>query len=716
MITSYDKNRRLEWTHDAEVAWDQIRQDIRDCQQLFFLDPQAPVYLHTDASDYAIGAYLFQVVDGVDRPIAFMSHALSEAESRWNTTEKECYAFVYAFKKFEHLIRDIHFTLRTDHRNLTYINDSMSPKVRRWKLLVQEYDFDIEYIPGPDNIIGDALSRLVKKANPATEKMEGAADTLCGMCETHTTATATHRYATASHKYKTYRDIDDSHTGSAAVSQALAYLVHIDPSEEHVCALFEFEIPTDKYRLISKVHNSHRGHFGVEKTIEKIKADMKAKHPEEYPGDTVPKGWQYMREHVKRFIRHCPCCQKMSQIKTPIHTLGFTTAALDPMQRLNVDAYGPLPIDEEGNQYIIAIIDAFTRWVELYAVPDATAKSALRALMLHNKTFGQPHQIVSDNGTQFVNEIIEEWIELVGAEHIRTVPYSHQENTLVERSHKETQRHLRALVFDDKTHSRWSKHLGTVQRIMNASIHESIGVSPSQLLFGEAIQLDREVYLPITELNITGRQLSDWADKQLCVQRRLMESARKSQKLHDLLHDIEQANLLRDRNTTVTIFPKGTYVKVQWPRTGMGSRAPNKLRMPWRGPYMIEGRRRGEYLCRDLATDNVYTFSEHMLQVYNVDPRFDNPYEVALKEHQMFEIEEVLDIKGHPNNRSSVEVLIKWVGQERPSWHSWDKTYNKSEAIHDFLRQKGGIWRKLLPRKQPNKEISRKRKRNSLNT
>ena len=82
------------------------------------MDPTAPIYLHADASDYGIGAYLFQIVDGKDQPIAFMSKSLSGAELRWSTIEKECYAIVYALKKFEYLIRDTHFTLRTDHRNL----------------------------------------------------------------------------------------------------------------------------------------------------------------------------------------------------------------------------------------------------------------------------------------------------------------------------------------------------------------------------------------------------------------------------------------------------------------------------------------------------------------------------------------------------------------------------------------------------------------------
>ena len=288
MIKSYEKNRRLEWNPSAEKAWDQIREDIRDCQQLFFLDPNAPVFLHTDASDYGIGAYLFQIVDGIEQPIAFMSKALSDAESRWNTTEKECYAFVYAFKKFEHLIRDIHFTLRTDHRNLTYINESISPKVRRWKLLVQENDFDIEFIKGLDNIIGDAFSRLVDKTVPSpTEKIQEETEIICGM-RTLPKSDTQHKTADKPVNSRSYREIDVTLRGTAAVSQALAYLVHIDENEDHVCSLFKYEIPSDIYHIISKVHNSQRGHFGVEKTILKIKEDLKQKDPTSYPGDTVP--------------------------------------------------------------------------------------------------------------------------------------------------------------------------------------------------------------------------------------------------------------------------------------------------------------------------------------------------------------------------------------------------------------------------------------------
>jgi len=139
MVQNYDRNRKLEWMEEAEASWNSIREAIRQCQTLHFVRPDCPIFLHTDASDYGIGGYLFQIVDrDVEVPVAFMSKSLMEAVSRWSVTVKECYAFVYMFKKYEYLLRDTCFILRTDHRNLTYVNECASSKVKRWKLLILE--------------------------------------------------------------------------------------------------------------------------------------------------------------------------------------------------------------------------------------------------------------------------------------------------------------------------------------------------------------------------------------------------------------------------------------------------------------------------------------------------------------------------------------------------------------------------------------------------
>ena len=138
---------------------------IDNCPTLFFLDPNASIYLHTDASEFGLGAYLFQIVieNGVEieKPVEFISKAFSPVQLRWSIPEKEAYAIFYSVRKLDYLLRDVHFVLRTDHKNLVYLNEKdAAAKIKRWKLLIQEYNFDIEHIPGSLNIIADHMSRL----------------------------------------------------------------------------------------------------------------------------------------------------------------------------------------------------------------------------------------------------------------------------------------------------------------------------------------------------------------------------------------------------------------------------------------------------------------------------------------------------------------------------------------------------------------------------
>ena len=94
-------------------------------------------------------------------PIAFISKTLTQAQrDKWSTPQKEGYAIYYALCKLEHLLLDREFVIHTDHKNLTYINDSVNAMVVRWKLYLQEYTFKIQYIKGQDNMVADNFSRL----------------------------------------------------------------------------------------------------------------------------------------------------------------------------------------------------------------------------------------------------------------------------------------------------------------------------------------------------------------------------------------------------------------------------------------------------------------------------------------------------------------------------------------------------------------------------
>ncbi len=84
------------------------------------------------------------------------------------------------------------------------------------------------------------------------------------------------------------------------------------------------------------------------------------------------------------------------------------------MNRISVDTIGPFPADEDGYTYVLTIIDQFSRYVELYPMKDATARAATLPILDFFSRYGIAGAMQSDNGSQFVNEMIERICVLVG--------------------------------------------------------------------------------------------------------------------------------------------------------------------------------------------------------------------------------------------------------------------------------------------------------------
>jgi transposase InsO family protein len=154
------KRASIKWTQEGEAAFVKIKGLISQCPMLYFLNDTDPITLMTDASDYGIGGYLFQKVDGKERPIAFISKSLTEGQLRWSTIQKEAYAIFYCCKKLTSLIGNRKFTILMDHSNLQFLKNDSNPMVVRWWIAMQELDYILRFIPGVENIIADALSRL----------------------------------------------------------------------------------------------------------------------------------------------------------------------------------------------------------------------------------------------------------------------------------------------------------------------------------------------------------------------------------------------------------------------------------------------------------------------------------------------------------------------------------------------------------------------------
>ena len=289
----------------------------------------------------------------------------------------------------------------------------------------------------------------------------------------------------------------------------------------------------------------------------------------------------------------------------------------------------------------------------LYASKDATALSAAKALLHCVGLFGAPMQILSDNGPQYVNELIKELLYLMGSDHQLTTAYSHQENALVERANKEVLRHLRAIIFHQKVITRWSLALPLVQRIINAEPNSSTGCAPAQIIFGNSIDLDRGILLPfIPEGNNDHAQaLSLWTANMLQAQADIISVAQERLQLKN------QAHLDGEVGRERSFFENNSYVLVKYDQ-----RPPTKLNTNYRGPLRVVNSIGSIYTLQNLVTNTLEDHHISKLQPFYYDPTKTDPVAVANKDKQMVVVDQILDMQGDPKG-SRKDLLLNSVGK-----------------------------------------------------
>jgi len=166
------KNTPFVWNQRIDEAFITLKNLLTSEPLLQYPDFTKPFLLTTDASNEALGAILSQGPIGRDLPIAYASRTLINAEKNYSTTEKELLAIVWGCKQFRQYLYGRKFTIVTDHKPLTWVFNvkDTSSRLLRWRLKLEEYDYDIVYKPGTRNTNADALHRInVTEVKPVTE-------------------------------------------------------------------------------------------------------------------------------------------------------------------------------------------------------------------------------------------------------------------------------------------------------------------------------------------------------------------------------------------------------------------------------------------------------------------------------------------------------------------------------------------------------------------
>ena len=277
------------------------------------------------------------------------------------------------------------------------------------------------------------------------------------------------------------------------------------------------------------------------------------------------------------------------------------------MEKIAIDILGPLPLSQNGNRFVLVLVDCFTKWTEAYALPNQEASSIANVIV--NEficRFGTPLQILSDQGTNFQSKLFSKVCNLLMIDKINTSSMRPQANGIVERFNRTLQAMLTS--FCEKEQKTWDRYLPQLMMAYRASQNSSTRLTLNRLMLGKEIVLAAAL--------VTGHpstcqdsELPDDEDQYVTLLREKLAKA----------HEIARRNLhthavYRKRNYDLkarrqSIKP-GQAVWLYNPTRRVG--VCSKLTSKWKGPYVIIRK-------LDNVTYLVKNSTKQKAKVYHID-------------------------------------------------------------------------------------------------
>jgi len=672
------------WTLDYRSIFEQVKDALQDATSIFYPNYNLLWLLRTDASQLGVGAVLLQLFETPDapgeiqyQPLGFASQKFSTQATNWSTIEQEAYGIYFGVKSFAYYLRCKPFILETDHNNLLWMEASAVPKVIRWRVYLQSFSFTLRHIPGKQNLVADWLSRAAATdSNPPT-----ALNSVLGLLYMVSGSLHAVRFTnddvtlSQSPNDLVSKPIDANTSQPNDIREAVAEHIH-----HHVLPLPPNHIsPEEVLRL---VHGKRMGHFGIRKTWKLLN--------EHFPGHRIP------YKVVEEFIMTCPICQKdrlgMADTLEPI------VLTLKPEQRrsmVGVDTLTITPPDEAGNSYVTVIVNHFTKLVGLYPSMTHDAISTATALFQYFCTYGLVDCIISDPGSEFMNEVIAQLMQWFGIRHRFSLVDRHESNG-VEHTNGLILRHLKALVFDERIQHRWSHPtvLPLIQFMLNTFDNSETGVVPFHAHFGTA---------DATYFQLPAIKEGEEEDSLLLTQQYLINLDKNLKTLYEISKK-HQDRIASERKKYSSPELQNTFQpgdRVLWQRDP-NIPLPSKLSPKFVGPYEVISQDRNDVTCRHLILGHIKVFHVSRLKIFHGS--LESAKNTAMIDNNQYVINEFKAFRGNPKTRTTMEFEVLFEDGSLV-WLPWSKDLFNTVQYEAYCRSRPELYPLIYDAKIAGKRI-----------
>lgn len=518
-------NTPIHWTQGHQETLNSLLDKLIEPPILGYPDLTQPFILHCDASQEGLGAVLYQRQNHKMVVIGYGSRTLTPPEKNYHmhSGKLEFLALKWAIcERFrDYLYHAPHFQVYTDNNPLTYILSTakLNATGHRWVAELADFNFSIKYRPGKHNADADGLSRMPLDINEliqqCTEEVnqEVISASVQGVMAQKdapppwvTTARidvlALVSDACSPTQPLTPEQIKESQQKDSVIGKVLQYKMNNRPPSRKslksepadVRALLrqwqklymdengilyrkaggksQLVLPKEHHQTV--FHELHRemGHLGVERTLNLIRDRFY---------------WAHMYSDTEHFVTQVCECLKAKRPHRATRAPLIPIVTTHPFELVSVD-FLHLEACKQGFEYILIVMDHYTRFAQAYATRNKSAKTVVEKLFNDFALrFGFPKKIHHDMGREFENQLMAQLQKSCDVRGSHTTCYHPQGNGQVERFNRTLLSMLRTLTQKQKAD--WKSSLPKMVHAYNCTRSEATGFSPYYLLYGRSPRL-----------------------------------------------------------------------------------------------------------------------------------------------------------------------------------------------------------------------------------